>query len=105
MNKYEADKMNATQGNTLYYDSQKKRLIVYDKSGEYLSEIGMDIHTWENLSDDLLKLYIDSKFEPWTDKDREEIAEALHNARDWKEDRIAERELKNKKDEVEIEWE
>jgi len=103
MNKYEADKMITTEGNTLYYDSQKKRLIVYDKSGEYLSEIGMDNHTWGNLSDDLLKLYIESKFEPWTDKDRDELAEALHNARDWKEARIAERELKKKEDEVELE--
>ena len=97
MSKYEADKMIATEGNTLYYDSQKKRLFVYDKSGKYLSDIGMDNNTWECASDDLLKIYIESKFEPWTDKDREEIAEALHNARDWKEVRMAERELKKKK--------
>ncbi len=93
MNKYEADKMITTEGNTLYYDSKKKRLFVYDKSGEYLHEIGMDINTWQNLSDDFLKIYKESKFEPWTDKDREEIAVALHNALDWKEARMIKRKL------------
>ncbi len=82
-----------------FYDSNKELLTIFTLSGEEFNTLNITRPAWENDPEywDRIINQLDSKDYKMTEKDREEIAEALHNATDWKEARQMKREEEEKK--------
>ncbi len=77
-----------------YYDYKTEELKIFTQSGEEFNTLKITKEAWEIDPEEWIGMIKDfqSKDYVFTEKEREEIAEALHNATDWKEARQMKRE-------------